>query len=228
MVMKGVVDSSIHAVNPQVPKDLSGDFRLMSMDEAFRTFAGFSLENDLVQSGLDHVPRSSPDYARASAEASERLAKRLRERNQPVGNDKEPDDLFHRLFISLVEDRLPMDVPLALTDWPDLVPTLARRRPGTPWAERWELYIRGVEVANCFGEETELDVIKAFWAIEAPKKENAPVPVMMSENWADRISNNLPVCSGAAVGLDRLLALVRGDDSLQGLDLFPIRDIMPR
>ena len=132
------------------------------------------------------------------------------------------------MFLSLVEEALPADRPLALTHWPALVPTLARSVTGTPWAERWELYIRGVEVANCYGEETDETALKAYWDSESPKKTSAIVPSVSDPGWPLRIARGMPSCSGAALGLDRLLALIRGDTDLKGLDLFPIRDTMPR
>ena len=41
-------------------------------------------------------------------------------------------------------------------------------RPGTPWAERWELYLDGVEVANCYTEETDPAAVARFLAEETP------------------------------------------------------------
>jgi len=225
-VMREVINACIQELNLDSPKDIAGDFRVICMEEAFRSFAGFSLELELNSCGLNNLSFTSPDYPLASAEAFQRLSDRLRENSLPVGNPDEQgvDDLFHRLFIGLVEKQLPMDVPLVLNEWPSLVPTLSRQKPGTPWSDRWELYIRGVEVANCYGEETKLDIMRAFWKMEAEKKNTVDIP---TERWPEQLSGNLPTCSGVAVGLDRLLALIRGDEGLQGLDLFPIHDIIP-
>jgi len=220
-VMEALLDAAGDAVRPGRDADVRGPLRRMTMDEAFRDFAGFSLASDLPEG--DHAGFDSPELRRV-------LAGRLAERGLPVGDGgpeaEDADDLFHRLFVTLVEDRLPTDRPLVLTEWPALVPTLARRIPGTPWADRWELYIRGVEVANCYGEETERSALEAYWAREAPRKAKAAVPVDSDEGWIDEVASGLPRCSGAAVGLDRLLALIRGDTGLEGLDLFPINDMI--
>ena len=65
------------------------------------------------------------------------------------------EEAFHIVFLSLVEPELPRTRPVVLTDYPAQIPTTARRRVGTPWSERWELYVDGVEIANCYTEETD-------------------------------------------------------------------------
>ena len=229
-IMQEILITCVQAIKPDAAENVGGIIRKLTMEEAFREFAGFSLEADLQESGLADIRRNSPEYHRALDRAADIFTARLNERNLPAGYNgiETADDLFHRLFLSLVEDALPVDRPLALTHWPALVPTLARSVPGTPWAERWELYIRGVEVANCYGEETEEGALRAYWDTEASKIASAADSSYPDTGWTERIAEGMPSCSGTAVGLDRLLALIRGDSNLKGLDLFPIRDIMPR
>ncbi len=229
-IMQEILITCVQATKPDVAENVGGTIRKLTMEEAFREFAGFSLEADLQESGLADIRRHSPEYHRALDRVANIFTARLNERNLPAGYNgiETADDLFHRLFLSLVEDALPLNRPLALTHWPALVQTLARSVPGTPWAERWELYIRGVEVANCYGEETEEGALRAYWDTEASKIASATDSTYSDTGWPERIAEGMPSCSGAAVGLDRLLALIRGDSDLKGLDLFPIRDIMPR
>jgi len=229
-VMQDLLTVTVQTVNPRAGMDTAGMIREISMEEAFQDYAGFSLESDLRESGLSVINRKSEGYPRALNRISEIFRQRLSEKNLPSGNgEKETaDDLFHRIFLSLVEENLPADRPLALSGWPAFIPTLARNIPGTPWADRWELYIRGVEVANCYGEETDGEVLKSYWESESLKVNDSTGLVETQSQWPDVIARGMPACSGAAVGLERLQALLRGDDSLQGLDLFPIHDSMPR
>jgi len=229
-VMQNLLDVAVQAVNPGAGMDAAGLIRDISMEEAFRDFAGFSLESDLGESGLSETNRLSKDYPAALNRISEIFRRRLKKNNLPAGNgEKETaDDLFHRIFLTLVEESLPADRPLALTGWPAFIPTLARNIPGTPWADRWELYIRGVEVANCYGEETDEEILKKYWESESLKVNGKAGSEEPESSWPGIIARGMPSCSGAAVGLERLQALLRGDDSLQGLDLFPIHDNMPR
>jgi lysyl-tRNA synthetase class 2 len=227
--MQNVLTACINAVNPGAPADISAALRVLSMEEAFRDFAGFSLESDLINAGLVESNSGNTDPKAAEACAAEVLGARLKERGLPGGEERDSAaDLFHRLFLTLVEEALPADRPLILTDWPALVPTLARRIPGTPWAERWELYIRNVEVANCYGEETDEMILRNFWDSEADTKADAAVRADFDTDWPELVAKGLPSCSGVAVGLDRLLALIRGDTGLEGLDLFDISDMIRR
>lgn len=229
-IMQEILITCVQAVNPDAAEDVCGTIREMTMEEAFLEFAGFSLETDLRESGLADIRRISPEHRQALNRVIDIFTARLKERNLPAGNEgtETADDLFHRLFLSLVEEALPADRPLALTHWPALVPTLARSVPETPWAERWELYIRGVEVANCYGEETEEGALRAYWDAETAKISSATDTLYSNTEWPKRIAEGMPSCSGTAVGLDRLLALIRGDTDLKGLDLFPIHDILHR
>lgn len=278
-VMQDVLDTCIEAIRPKAPEDVSGRITTMTMEEAFRTFAGFSLESDLKNSGWTETCRNNDEEMAEAAlsRTAETLAARLRERGLPDGGDcayegkdtgcdeyavdtdgvnggcgdternspadkkstgestenssadrETADDLFHRLFVTLVEDMLPTESPLILTDWPAFIPTLARRIPGTPWSERWELYIRGIEVANCYGEETDAAPLTAYWRSESEQKARFGDPVPTDPLWPKKIAAGMPLCSGVAVGLDRLLALIRGDEDLKGLDLFPKHDMIRR
>ncbi|MCK5737050.1 MAG: hypothetical protein KAH21_11255, partial [Spirochaetaceae bacterium] len=229
-VMQDILRLTVQAVNPDTGKASAGDIRSMSMDEAFRNFAGFSLESDLIDSGFTGINRNSPDYQIILKSIIEKFRFRLKERNLPSGDEEieTADDLFHRLFLTLVEDSLPADCPLALSGWPAFIPTLAKNIPDTPWADRWELYIKGVEVANCYGEETDEEILRSYWDTESSIISESSLAGGIKSLWPEQIARGMPPCSGTAVGLDRLLALVRGDDSLKGLDLFPIHDNMPR
>ena len=228
-VMENLLGACTGMAEGEMPARITAPFRIMTMEESFNEFAGFSLEKDLRDAGLaDHSP-SDAGFQSVRAELSSILGVRLAERGLPAGSGNEtPDDLFHRLFLTLVEEQLPADAPLVLKDWPQLVPTLARRVPGTPWAERWELYLGGVEVANCYGEENSLEELETYWRSETALVSADGDTGRSESDWPVQVAKGMPSCSGAAVGLDRLLALVRGDEDLRGLDLFPIHDMIRR
>ncbi len=123
------------------------------------------------------------------------------------------EDLFQRVFLTYVEPELPRDRPVFLTDYPAPVSTLARLQRGTPWADRWELYLGGVETANCFGEETDPDRIAAFFRGQQEEKallgrRRHPVDLTYLR------SPPLPRCSGVALGVDRLVMHLLGLDDM--------------
>ena len=141
-------------------------------------------------------------------------------RGLPVTPEDDWADLFHKLFLTFVEPRLPRDRPLFVTDYPARVQTLARSRPGSPWAERWELYIAGVEIANCYTEETDAARVEAFFHTQEAARGSGRRPHPVDWELARLIGRSLPPCSGVALGVDRLLAVLLGLASLEAVAPF--------
>lgn len=157
------------------------------------------------------------------------LVEQIAERALPmaVGGDETWEDLFQRVFLTYVEPHLPRDKAVFLTDYPAAVPTLARAKPGTPWADRWELYLGGVEVANCFGEETDAHRIAAFFADQHAEKrlhgrEAHPVDSKFLQGM-----QRLPRSSGVAMGVDRLIMHVAGVATIDEAMTFRPRHTAP-
>lgn len=138
------------------------------------------------------------------------------------------EQLFNRILLNRVEPNLPNDRPLILYDYPAQIPALAKRSREGPWLERWELYFGGLELANCYSEETDPRIIDSFFEREyAAKAAASPVVPDMDEKFLS-IFDSFPPCSGVAMGVDRLVMLLSGADSIEGVILFPISDILRR
>jgi lysyl-tRNA synthetase class 2 len=135
-------------------------------------------------------------------------------------------DLFHKLFLGLVEPQLPRHKPLFLTDYPAEVATLARVRRGTRWAERWELYIAGVEIANCYTEETDAGRVRSFFAAQAALQRGAGQPHPIDWELAGLMGRSLPPCSGVALGLDRLLARLLNEPAVEAVTPFALPGLL--
>lgn len=189
----------------ETPDSVKAPFRTMSMEEAFREFAGFSLEENLSEKAL---------------------AEKNRKNHIPVDDDDNWEILFHKLFLTLVEPELPTDRPLVLNRYPSTIKTLAADIPDSPWADRWELYMNGVEIANCYSEECDPAKIREYYRIEcAEKEQNSLIPVLTDPEYPD-IFSTFPDCSGSAIGMDRLFAQILGMRNIEGVILFPLSDIV--
>ncbi|MFP4565626.1 MAG: EF-P lysine aminoacylase GenX [Spirochaetaceae bacterium] len=134
------------------------------------------------------------------------------------------EELFNRLFVHLVEPQLPGDRGIVLYDYPAAVPTLAAEKPGTPWAERWELYLGGIETANCYTEERDPRKVRSFFAAEEARKARALVPHRIDEQYYRVFGENFPDCSGVAMGVDRLLMVLLGEQSIKNVMPFTVLD----
>ncbi|MCG8479383.1 MAG: elongation factor P--(R)-beta-lysine ligase, partial [Spirochaetales bacterium] len=131
---------------------------IISMAEAWSAQCGIDLS---ASAGLESEGERRAVLAEAVAQQGLALS---------IRPEETWEDLFQRLFLTYIEPALPRDKAVFLTDYPAAIPTLARSIPGTPWADRWELYLGGVEVANCFGEETDPARIAAFFDRQSAEK----------------------------------------------------------
>jgi lysyl-tRNA synthetase class 2 len=134
------------------------------------------------------------------------------------------EELFNRIFLSRVEPELPVDRPFVLYDYPRAIPTLAKSRGH--YAERWELYMRGVEIANCFSEETSLEALERLFEDEAQRKRECAVPHKIDRELLRCFAEGFPECSGVALGMDRLLMVLLGENSLDRVMSFPFSELI--
>jgi lysyl-tRNA synthetase class 2 len=183
--------------------ELKPPFLRISMEEAFSRWAGFSL------------------YAAAEKgpEAMAREARRL-------GLDPPPDldtpALYDLIFIHAVEPRLPREKPTVLMNYPAFVPCLAKRGKYGRTMERWELYVRGIELANCYSEETDAAAVRHFFETEsAAKEKSALTPHRVDRDYWKNFTG-FPRCSGTALGLDRLIMVLTGGSTIDRVLPFPM------
>lgn len=193
---------------------LGPPFARMTMAEAFERYAGFDL-----------TPFAPSSYEE-EGEAALRLREKALSLGLACGEGDSWEAVFNRIFVDRVEGSLPKDRPVALLDYPRGVRCLARPRSGGPWCERWELYLGGVETANCFTEETDPARTGAYFREEARLKEKALVPHPPDAGFPGLFAGGLPPCSGVAIGFDRLVMAFLGETSLGGVVFFPFQNIL--
>lgn len=144
--------------------DLKVDPQIITVDDAYRQFAGIS-----------------------SAEAMER-------------------DIFDEIMSSKIEPQLGLGRLTFLMDYPASRASLARlKKDDSTVAERWELYIGGLEIANAYSELTDGVVQRQRFAAEAAARAASgmnvyPEPVEFFES----LEYGMPDCAGCALGMDRL------------------------
>ncbi len=109
-------------------------------------------------------------------------------------------------------------------DYPATQASLARIRPGTPpLAERFELYIDGIELANGFHElASGPEQRSRFNADLEQRRANGVREVPMDELLLAALDAGLPGCSGVALGVDRLLMRLAGASHIQDVLAFPL------
>ncbi|MDD5598701.1 MAG: EF-P lysine aminoacylase EpmA, partial [Victivallaceae bacterium] len=93
-----------------------------------------------------------------------------------------------------------------LTDYPAERAALARLKKNDPAvAERWELYIAGMELANAYGELPDPhEQRRRFEKARAVRAENGFIPYPFPDDFMEALESGMPECSGCALGIDRL------------------------
>jgi lysyl-tRNA synthetase class 2 len=135
-----------------------------------------------------------------------------------AGLEDDRDTWVQLLFAMLVEPNLEQDCPVFIYDFPQSQAMLARISSNKPAvAARFELYYRGIELANGFHElNNSEEQLKRFNNDLARRKALGMPPVNIDHQFIGLLSQ-LPDCSGVALGVDRLILLSGNCQSLDEL-----------
>ena len=129
-------------------------------------------------------------------------------------------DVFDQLLVDKIEPHLGRHKPTFLYDYPAPLASLARQKATDPEvAERFELYIDGIELANGFSELTDVEVQRRRFCKELAKIEDMRRSQRMPERFLEDLSR-VPTCAGIALGLDRLLLILTGKEKLNEIVSF--------
>lgn len=201
-LMRSVLPPIVHCRG--VTTDLSHCERLTVAD-AFTRYAGV----DLLAIG--------DDAAALAAAANVRL------------RDKEDwEDLFFRLLLERIEPRIGREHPTFLTHWPAAQAALARRDPADPRvAERFELYVCGIELANAFVELTDPAEQRARFLVERQRRHAMHGPDWdLDEDFLAALGHGMPPSAGIALGFDRLAMIASGAHKIGQVLWLPAADLM--
>ncbi len=150
-------------------------------------------------------------------------AKALAAQAKAVLRDGEDwEDLFFRLLLERIEPHLGRPRATFLTHWPVAQAALARPCPTDPrLAERFELYVCGMELANAFVELTDAAEQRARFVSDRSRRHALYGPDWeMDEGFLEALSA-LPACSGTALGFDRLVMLATGAERISAVQWLP-------
>ncbi|MCB1049837.1 MAG: EF-P lysine aminoacylase GenX [Acidobacteria bacterium] len=128
------------------------------------------------------------------------------------------DTLYFRLFLNLVEHHLGEEQPTILEDYPASQAALAKRKPQSgefATCYRFELYVKGVELANAFYEVCDANEQRQRFEMDQLERQAQRKPVYeLDEAFLQALQQGMPPSAGIALGLDRLVLVVLGHSDL--------------
>ena len=143
-----------------------------------------------------------------------------------VDEDDPPDVAFFKVFLDRVEPHLGVQKPAILYDYPAPMAALAKRKSSAPdLAERFEVYIAGVELCNAFTELNDPDEQRQRLEEEAAQRVREGNPAYpIDERFLAALEYGMPPSGGIALGVDRLVMLLTGASSIGEVIAFPMAD----
>jgi lysyl-tRNA synthetase class 2 len=187
--------------------DFAAPWERLSVQEAFRRYADLDLF--VSESALIDVARQK-GYA--------------------LTQDTTWEQAYHQIFLNEIEPHLGRTVPTILYDYPVALAALSRPSPRDPRvAERFELYVAGIELANAFSEltdaEEQLRRLRAEWE---ERRALGKTLYDIDEDFVHALATGLPPSAGIALGADRMVMLFADVRSIREVLWFPADELFRR
>ena len=134
---------------------------------------------------------------------------------------KDPDIVVSEVFEEVVEDRL--EGPLFVIDYPAAICPLTKRKAGNPAvAERFELFVHGMELANAYTELNDPLLQEALFQQQLAGQKEEDSMAKMDDDFVRALKHAMPPAGGLGIGIDRLCMLLLDQASIRDVILFPL------
>ena len=134
---------------------------------------------------------------------------------------KHPDVIKSEVFEERVEDRLAG--PIFVMDYPaSICPLTKRKREQPEIAERFELFVQGMELANAYTELNDPDLQEQLFRTQLQGLAEEESMAKMDRDFIRALRNGMPPAGGLGVGIDRLIMLLTNSQTIRDVILFPL------
>jgi lysyl-tRNA synthetase, class II len=195
------VVSRVHGNGEAVEVDLTPPFNRLTVLEAIKTYTG-------------------ADFSQAEDEEARAIA-------QKMGVEISPKAAAHEVIMAVFEEKVERCLlrPTFVMDYPAPLCPLAKRHRADPrLAERFELYIHGLEFANAYSELNDPREQQRHFQAQAQKRaQGDEVAHLPDWEFVEALHYGMPPTGGLGIGIDRLVMLLTGASHIQDVILFPLR-----
>jgi lysyl-tRNA synthetase class 2 len=134
---------------------------------------------------------------------------------------KHPDVIKSEVFEEKVEDAL--TGPIFVIDYPASICPLTKRKKSDPnVAERFELFVHGMEVANAYTELNDPDLQEQLFRTQLAGQAADDSMAKMDDDFITALRHGMPPAGGLGIGIDRLVMLLTNSPSIRDIILFPL------
>lgn len=210
------------------------EFTMLEVYTAYHdVYDVMALCEELIQNAAKAVGQTLPKFERVSfaalmkdafgitpEEETEGWLKKLKAK----GHNIEGKDISRTQIINIVgdllEERIKGSGPVFVTEYFSEISPLARRNKKNPYlADRFELYVGGMELANGYSEQN--DPIEQKARFEEELAEKAKEKGRLDEDYIHALQHGMPPAGGLGIGIDRLVMVLTGQPSIREVVLFP-------
>ncbi len=184
---------------------LKAPWERISVAEAFAKYAGIDTETML-------------DDAKLKAKG--------KEKGYSVNESTTWEEIWNQIIANEIEPKLGVAGPTIMYDFPVSQAALAKKAKDPRFAERWEVYLAGYELGNCFSELTDWREQEARCKADlAERKKLGKTEYPMDVDFIEALKLGMPETGGIAVGVDRLVALFADTPSIADTLFFPVEEL---
>jgi lysyl-tRNA synthetase class 2 len=159
-----------------------------------------------------------PHDAAAIAAAAGRFGVAIRDES---GAARHPDVIKSDVFEASVEGALVG--PIFVTDYPaSLCPLTKRKRDSAAIAERFELFVHGMELANAYTELNDPELQEELFRGQLAGQSEEDSMAKMDDDFIRALRNAMPPAGGLGIGIDRLVMLLTNSTTIRDVILFPL------
>ena len=134
---------------------------------------------------------------------------------------KHPDVIISEVFEETVEDHL--EGPVFVTDYPASICPLTKRKADDPSvAERFELFIKGMELANAYTELNDPRLQEELFKQQLDGMSEEDSMARMDDDFVKALKVGMPPAGGLGIGIDRLVMLLTNGRKIGDVIFFPL------